>query len=94
MEFLRTFVVVFFFSLTICTSNIIDIAFTVKNLSSNDRLKENFLTMITSLFEHTSMDNLRLHVIADPISQQFVDQTLQDLHYHSQVIHSIGILHG
>lgn len=90
MEFLRTFVL-FFFSLTICKSTLIDIAFTVKNLASNDQLKENFLTMIASLFEHTSMNNLRLHVIADPISQQFVDQTLDKLHYHSQVIHRIGI---
>lgn len=80
-----------FFSLQISGSTVIDLVFTVKNLADNDRLQESFLTMITSLFEHTSINNLRLHVIADSSSQQFVDQTLKTLHYHSQVIrmHSI-----
>jgi hypothetical protein len=70
------------------SSSIIDIAFTVKNLSTNERLKLNFYTMISSLFQHTSIDNLRLHVIGDLDSHQFVDETLQNLHYNSQVIKS------
>ena len=41
--------------------------------------------MITSLFQHTSTDDLRLHVIGDTPSHQFVEQTLQHLHYHSPV---------
>ncbi len=65
----------------------IDIAFTVKNLSTNEHLKLNFFTMISSLFEHTSIDNLRLHIIGDSDSHQFVDEILQNLHYNnSQVI--------
>jgi DNA-binding ferritin-like protein (Dps family) len=64
----------------------IDIAFTVKNLSTNEHLKLNFFTMISSLFEHTSIDNLRLHVIGDSDSHQFVDEILQNLNYNSQVI--------
>lgn len=67
------------------SSSIIDLVFTVKNLVTNERLKSNFLTMISSLFEHTSIDNLRLHVIGDIDSQQFVIKTLENLHYHSQV---------
>lgn len=84
MQQFHTICLLFF--LQISTSSIIDIVFTVKNLTNNDRLKENFLTMITSLLEHTTIDNLRLHVIADTNSQQFVDETLEKLHYHSQVI--------
>ena len=67
------------------TSSIINIVFTVKNLSTNDRLKLNFLTMITSLFQHTSMNDIRINVIGDSDSQLFVDQVLQNLNYNHQV---------
>jgi hypothetical protein len=67
------------------SSSMINVVFTVKNLSTNEHLKLNFLTMITSLFQHTSTDNLHLHVIGDSDSQQFVHQTLQSLDYHHQV---------
>jgi hypothetical protein len=63
----------------------IDIVFTVKNLSTNDRLKSNFVTMIQSLLEHTSTDELHLHVIGDTDSHAFVEQTLENLHYNHQV---------
>ena len=59
------------------TISIIDIVFTVKNLATNDRLQNNFLTMISSLFEHTSIENLRLHVIGDSDSHLIVDKTLR-----------------
>jgi len=45
--------------------------------------------MISSLFQHTSDDNLRFHVIGDSDSHQFVDKILENLHYNSQVIHSL-----
>ncbi|CAF0746343.1 unnamed protein product [Rotaria sordida] len=67
------------------SSSIIDIAFTVKNLSTDQRLQLNFFTFITSLFQHTSKDNLRLHVIGDSDSHHFVNQTLQNLHYNHQI---------
>jgi hypothetical protein len=67
------------------SSRIIDIVFTVKNLSTNEELKSNFFTMINSLFEHTSKDNLHLHVIGDVDSHLFVDQTLHNLQYNHQV---------
>jgi len=67
------------------SSSIIDIAFTVKNLSTNEHLKLNFYTMINSLFQHTSIDNLRLHIIGDSDSHEFVDKILENLHYNSQV---------
>ena len=82
------FFLLFFFSY-VQTSSVINIVFTVKNLSTNERLKLNFLTMITSLFEHTSIDNLHLHVIGDSDSQEFVDQTLQTLNYNHQVIKTL-----
>jgi lipopolysaccharide biosynthesis glycosyltransferase len=82
------FFLLFFFS-CVQTSSIINIVFTVKNLSTNERLKLNFLTMITSLFQHTSIDNLHLHVIGDSDSQQFVDETLQHLNYNHQVIKTL-----
>ncbi|CAF0973206.1 unnamed protein product [Adineta steineri] len=41
--------------------------------------------MITSLFQHTSTVNLHLHVIGDLDSHQFVNQTLQTLHYNQQI---------
>ena len=74
------------FILYVQSSSIIDIVFTVKNLSTNDRLKLNFFTMITSLFQHTSIENLHLHIIGDSDSHHFVDQTLRDLDYNHQVI--------
>lgn len=64
---------------------VIDIAFTVKNLSTNDRLQQNFLTMITSLFEHTSPDGLHLHIIGDSDSHRFVEQTFHQLHLQPSV---------
>ena len=74
------------------SSSMIDIVFTVKNLSTNDRLKSNFVTMIQSLLEHTSADNLQLHVIGDTDSHVFVEKTLQTLHYHHEVIIFIWFL--
>ncbi|CAF0914541.1 unnamed protein product [Adineta steineri] len=41
--------------------------------------------MITSLFQHTSIENLHLHVIGDLDSHHFVNQTLQTLHYNHQI---------
>ncbi len=83
MNFKQIFIL--FFVIHTQSSSVIDIVFTVKNLSTNDRLKSNFFTMISSLFEHTSIDNLRLHVIGDFDSHQFVVKTLENLHYQSQV---------
>ncbi|CAF0878639.1 unnamed protein product [Adineta ricciae] len=67
------------------SSSIVDVVFTVKNLSTNDRLKLNFVTMITSLFQHTSTENLHLHVIGDFDSHHFVEQTLHTLQYTRQI---------
>ena len=75
----------FLFTQILFSSAIIDLIFTVKNLSTNERLKLNFFTLITSLFQHTSKNDLHLHVIGDSDSHQFVEQTLQNLHYNHQV---------
>jgi hypothetical protein len=79
-------ILLFFFFLYAQSSSVIDIVFTVKHLSTNDRLKLNFFTMIASLCQHTSIENLHLHVIGDLDSQHFVDQTLQTLNFNPQVI--------
>ncbi|CAF4726617.1 unnamed protein product, partial [Rotaria socialis] len=75
----------FFFVTCIQSSSIINIVFTVKNLGENERLQSNFFTLISSLFQYTSIENLQLHVIGDSDSQQFVDRTLQDLHYTNEI---------
>ncbi|CAF1443362.1 unnamed protein product [Rotaria magnacalcarata] len=75
----------FFFVTCIQSSSIINIVFTVKNLEGNERLQTSFFTLISSLFQYTSIENLQLHVIGDSDSQQFVDRTLQDLHYTNEI---------
>jgi len=77
----------FIICLILCVQSnaFIDIIFTVKNLSTNDHLKSNFLTMISSLFEHTNIDQLRLHIIGDRFSHEYVNNTLRTLSYSSTI---------
>ena len=63
----------------------IHLVFTVKNLVSQPRLKLNLVTMLQSLIEHTSMENLHFHVIGDVQSQMIAEETLKNLHYFQQV---------
>ena len=67
------------------TSAKIDLIFTVKNLGAQARLKLNLVTMLHSLIEHTSMENLNFHVIGDLPSQTIAEETLKNLHYPHQV---------
>lgn len=78
--------ILFLLLISYVNSSAIHVIFTVKNLATNGRLQLNLLTLITSLFEHTSKDNLHLHVIGDSDSHQFVDKVLENINYNNQVI--------
>lgn len=85
MIFIKIFLIFCIYSVH-SSSSVTNIIFTVKNLSTNDRLKSNFHTMISSLFEHTSKEYLNLYVIGDIDSHRYVDQTLKQLDYHLPVM--------
>lgn len=84
---MKLFIIVFLLLLSECPSSFakINVVFTVKNLMQHQRLKSNLVTMLQSMLEHTSKDDLQFYVIGDAESQTFAEQTLKSLHYPYQV---------